>query len=124
MSKNIKNQNASIFKFFYAEDSRGSFQKLYQKSFFNDHGGFIPKESYISKSSPNVLRGFHLQVNESAHKKLCTCLTGKILDVIVDLRRNSSTYLEWFGTELNDENNFISAPFINSGSSSTISKNT
>ena len=61
--------------------------KNYIKNLFNDHGGFIPKESYISKSSPNVLRGFHLQVNESAHKKLCTCLTGKILDVIVDLRK-------------------------------------
>ena len=102
MSKNIKNQNASIFKFFYAEDSRGSFQKLYQESFFNDHGGFVPKESYISKSSPNVLRGFHLQVNESAHKKLCTCLTGKILDVIVDLRKGEK-FGKTFSTILDSE---------------------
>ena len=102
MLQNSENDNASIFNFFYAQDSRGSFQKLYQSSFFKDHGGFIPKESYISKSKPNVLRGFHLQVNESAHKKLCTCLTGKILDVIVDLRKGEN-FGKTFSTILDSE---------------------
>ena len=86
MFTNLQDSEAKILTCFHAKDNRGSFQKLFQQSWFSEFQDFSPKESYISNSKPNVLRGFHLQVNESSHRKLCSCLKGKVLDVIVDLR--------------------------------------
>ena len=68
-------------------DSRGEFSKIYQESWFYDFGNFIPKESYWTTSKKNVLRGFHLQISHASQKKICSCLFGSILDVIVDLRK-------------------------------------
>ncbi len=68
-------------------DSRGSFTKMYSKSWLKDVNDFIPKESFSSISYPKVLRGFHLQINEDSQSKIVSCLYGEILDVIVDLRK-------------------------------------
>ena len=86
MFKNLQDSEAKIFNCFYAEDNRGGFQKLFQQSWFSELGDFCPKESYISNSTKDVLRGFHLQIYESSHSTLCSCLKGRVLDVIVDLR--------------------------------------
>ena len=50
------------------------------------------------------MRGLHLQKGESAQAKLVKVIVGKVWDVAVDLRQGSSTYGEWFGVELSDEN--------------------
>lgn len=55
-----------------------------------------------SKSSKGVLRGLHYQINPFAQGKLLRCTFGKIFDVIVNLKKNSSQYKKWFGLELND----------------------
>tara|TARA_B100000073_G_C23623885_1_gene529687 strand:+ start:310 stop:837 length:528 start_codon:yes stop_codon:yes gene_type:complete len=70
-------------------DERGSFTKMYSQSWLKDIYKFSPKESFSSISSPNVLRGFHLQINEDAHAKIVSCVLGEILDVIVDLRKGN-----------------------------------
>ena len=67
------------------DDRRGNFCKIFQDSYFDELGGFQPKESYISLSKKGVLRGFHLQVNEVIHGKIITCLAGEILDVFVEI---------------------------------------
>ena len=72
------------------DDRRGNFCKIFQDSYFDELGGFQPKESYISLSKKGVLRGFHLQVKEAIHGKIITCLAGEILDVFVDLREGPS----------------------------------
>ncbi len=70
------------------KDKRGDFTKIFQNSYFEELNGFSPKECYISTSKKNVLRGFHLQLNESIHGKIVSCLSGEVLDVFVDLRDN------------------------------------
>ena len=57
-----------------------------------------------SRSARGVLRGLHYQNNPIAQSKLIRCLQGSIWDVVVDLRRDSKTYKQWYGVELNDEN--------------------
>jgi dTDP-4-dehydrorhamnose 3,5-epimerase len=54
-----------------------------------------------SRSGANTLRGLHFQAGKQA--KLVRCLRGRIFDVAVDLRRDSPTYRQWEGHELDDE---------------------
>jgi dTDP-4-dehydrorhamnose 3,5-epimerase len=72
-------------------DSRGSFQKTFQLSKINK---FFPKfqvgEMYITSSEANVLRGMHFQLPPDDHDKIVVCLSGSVLDVILDLRRGSN----------------------------------
>ncbi len=86
----IDSSDALKIKTKIIDDRRGNFCKIFQDSYFDELGGFQPKESYISLSKKGVLRGFHLQVNEAIHGKIITCLAGEILDVFVDLREGPS----------------------------------
>ena len=75
------------------EDERGDFFKLFHAPTFADHGletGFV--ESYITTSNKGVVRGMHFQAPPSDHAKLVCCLSGRVRDGLVDLRRGSSTF--------------------------------
>jgi dTDP-4-dehydrorhamnose 3,5-epimerase len=86
-------------------DSRGLFCKTYQKKYFQDVGLNTDwHEEYYSKSNKNVLRGLHFQKPPHDHVKLVTCLKGKALDVVFDLRSNSTTYKKVFSIELSARN--------------------
>lgn len=88
------------------EDDRGYFFEKYNEEKFEEltglNGHFV--QDNISKSSYGVLRGLHFQKGEHAQAKLVSCLQGKVYDVAVDLRENSSTFGQWFGIELTDQN--------------------
>lgn len=79
------------------EDQRGFFEELYSSSKYD-----IPAAEQIScsRSVKNVIRGLHC----SPYYKLCSCVSGKLFDVAVDLRKESSTYLSWTGVWLSAEN--------------------
>lgn len=86
-------------------DSRGYFTELYNENRYRAYGidnNFV--QDNLSRSSYGVVRGLHLQKGESAQAKLVKVIVGKVWDVAVDLRQGSSTYGEWFGVELSDEN--------------------
>ena len=74
------------------EDERGNFIEFYKESFFNEH---FPGIHFIqdneSKSSYGVLRGLHFQKPPFEQTKLVRVAHGEILDVAVDLRKESST---------------------------------
>lgn len=75
------------------EDARGRFVKTYHRDLFAGHGlatNFA--EQYYSVSHKGVLRGLHFQIPPHDHAKLVYCLTGKVLDAIVDLRVGSPTF--------------------------------
>lgn len=75
------------------EDLRGSFVKTWHQSTFEEHGlGVSFQESYYSLSKLNVLRGFHFQTPPDDHVKFVYCVSGRVLDVALDLRAASSTY--------------------------------
>ena len=77
-------------KFF---DARGHFYESYNQKLFAANGiseNFV-QDNY-SFSTPGVLRGLHFQKNPHGQGKLVRCMTGKVMDVIVDLRQDSPTF--------------------------------
>ena len=69
-------------------DARGSFLKTFHAGFFAANGmDFTPREQFFSVSKKHVLRGLHFQLPPSDHAKLVFCASGRILDLVVDLRR-------------------------------------
>jgi len=87
------------------EDKRGKFVKVFNHDFFVQHGLDIKiEETYYSISKKNVIRGMHLQIPPYEHSKLVYVAKGSILDVVVDLRKNSLSYGEYFKIELSENN--------------------
>ncbi len=80
------------------KDERGYFYESFNKKMFVNQTGvdvdFV--QDNISKSSKGVLRGLHFQIGEYAQAKLVKVLKGKVLDVVVDLRRDSETFCDFF----------------------------
>lgn len=87
------------------EDSRGYFFEAYNHAKFYENGieyQFIQDNQSFSKRG--VIRGLHLQINPFAQAKLVRVLEGEILDVAVDLRKDSPTYGQHFSVLLSAEN--------------------
>ncbi|MEO9893553.1 dTDP-4-dehydrorhamnose 3,5-epimerase [Aurantibacter sp.] len=88
------------------EDERGYFLESFNTLRFNDAiGGNInfvqDNQSYSSKG---VIRALHYQIGDHAQAKLVRVLSGKVLDIAVDLRKNSPTYKEHVAFELSADN--------------------
>lgn len=87
-------------------DNRGWFYESYSKEKFEKLGiiaEFVQDNRSFS-AQKGTLRGLHCQTNPKAQSKLITCLKGAILDVAVDIRKGSPTYMKWVAVELNEEN--------------------
>ena len=83
-------------------DERGFFVETYREELWREHG--IPTEfvqDNQSRSRRGTLRGIHFQTHPG-QGKLVRCARGRVLDVVVDLRRGSPTFGEWEGVELDD----------------------
>lgn len=75
------------------QDSRGYFVKVFHAEFFKQHGLATDfKEQYFSMSVKGCLRGMHFQIPPLDHEKLVYCVLGKVMDVVVDLRKSSPTF--------------------------------
>lgn len=86
-------------------DVRGSFVKPYNEEAFLEAGiSFQLRESYFSFSKKDVIRGMHFQLPPHQHSKIVYCPNGAILDVIIDLRKGSPTYGQYYAQELSAEN--------------------
>lgn len=86
-------------------DHRGYFLETYNQSTFYQLGlnyNFVQDNESFSKYG--TLRGLHFQKGEHAQAKLVRVLSGKVLDVAVDLRKDSPTYGKHFSVELSAEN--------------------
>ena len=87
------------------EDSRGFFMESYNYNTFKELGiDNIFVQDNFSKSSKGVLRGLHFQKDEYAQTKLVYVLRGAVLDVTVDLRKNSETFGKYIAIELSEKN--------------------
>lgn len=88
------------------KDQRGYFFESFNQKGFAEHTGLIVNfvQDNQSMSTKGVLRGLHYQKGESAQAKLVRVLQGKVLDVAVDIRKDSPTYGNVFKTILSEEN--------------------
>lgn len=87
-------------------DDRGYFFESYNKMKLDPLIGseYTFVQDNESKSSYGVIRGLHYQLAPFSQAKLVRVLQGKVYDVAVDLRRNSTTFGNWVGVELSGEN--------------------
>ncbi len=93
---------------FNHKDNRGEFTKTLSTDFYKKHhltSLFV--EEYYSKSKRDVLRGMHFQLPPHDHVKLVYCVTGRVMDVVIDLRAGSPTYLKSHSMTLDDDNKSI-----------------
>ena len=88
------------------EDGRGYFARMFCQREFEEHGlkATIAQANIAHNAKKGTLRGMHFQFPPAAETKLVRCLRGGILDIIVDLRPESPTYLEHIAVELTGEN--------------------
>lgn len=86
-------------------DKRGYFMESFKKDLFEQH---IGKVDFIqdneSKSTRGVLRGLHFQKEEFSQAKLVRALRGRVLDVVVDIRKDSPTFGKYVAVELTEDN--------------------
>lgn len=90
------------------EDHRGYFFESYNKENFLRNGidhNFVQDNE--SKSTKGVLRGLHFQKPPFAQGKLVRVMKGSVLDVAVDIRKNSPTYGQWASVELTQDNKWM-----------------
>lgn len=86
-------------------DERGYFMETYRQEDFDEHiGRTVFVQDNESQSSRGVVRGLHYQKGEWSQAKLVRVLSGRVLDVAVDLRRNSPTFGKYVAVELSAEN--------------------
>ena len=87
------------------EDPRGYFYESFNADVFQQHGvdvNFVQDNQSLSQKG--VLRGLHFQNPPHTQGKLVRVINGSVLDVVVDIRKNSPTYGQHFDIELNEKN--------------------
>lgn len=87
------------------KDERGIFYRTYDKSEFENKAitkAFVQHNVSINRIKGTV-RGMHYQQPPYAEAKLIQCISGRVYDVIVDLRKDSATFLKWISVELSAE---------------------
>ncbi len=87
-------------------DDRGWFARFFCQREYDEHGlcrDIVQANNSLSKYK-GTLRGMHYQLAPKAEDKIVRCLSGALLDVIVDLRSDSPTFLQHFAVELTAEN--------------------
>lgn len=87
-------------------DNRGFFMESWNKKKMTEAGldyDFV-QDNHSKSTVKGTLRGIHFQKGDKAQAKLVRCVKGSVLDVAVDLRRNSPKFKQWVGVELSEEN--------------------
>ena len=94
-------------------DERGFFARSWDTKIFEENGlnSKIVQCNVSHSAKKGTLRGMHYQISPFEESKLIRCTRGKIFDVLIDLRKDSSTYKKWQGFELSSENhNMVYVP--------------
>lgn len=87
-------------------DDRGWFSRTFCKEEFKkiNHYAEWVQMNHSFTNHKGTIRGMHYQNQPHTEIKLVRCIAGAVYDVIIDLRKNSSTFLKWFGIELSAQN--------------------
>jgi len=103
--KNTTIKGLKIIQIDCHEDNRGCFYEFYNKKYDSLINGTRFAQINFSKSKKNVFRGMHLLKDEQQYK-LIKCINGKVLDIVIDCRKGSSTYKKCFKIELSASCNY------------------
>ena len=90
-------------------DERGWFLESFKAREFSKYGiseNFV-QDNHSRNTQKGIIRGLHFQLNPHAQGKLVRCVSGKVFDVALDIRKKSPTYGTWFGVELSCENHMM-----------------
>lgn len=87
-------------------DNRGFFMESWSKKTMEEAGLYYDfvQDNHSKSTVKGTLRGIHFQKGGKAQAKLVRCVKGAVLDVAVDLRKNSPSFKQWVGVELSEEN--------------------
>jgi dTDP-4-dehydrorhamnose 3,5-epimerase len=87
-------------------DSRGWFARVYCKNEFQEigHSKEWVQINHSFTAAPGAIRGMHYQRPPFSEIKLVRCIAGAVYDVMIDLRKDSASFLQWFGVELSAGN--------------------
>lgn len=87
-------------------DNRGFFMESWNKKKMEEAGLFFDfvQDNHSKSTVKGTLRGIHFQKGDKAQAKLVRCVKGAVLDIAVDLRKNSPTFKQWVSVELSAEN--------------------
>lgn len=90
----------------FNEDARGSFARIFcDDELRGASNNFNIAQINISKTHHvGTIRGMHFQYPPYSEIKMVRCIRGKVFDVVVDVRKNSETFLNWYGETLSEEN--------------------
>jgi len=104
--KETKLKGAYVIDLERIEDERGFFARSWCQKEFEKHGlnPLIVHCNISYNIKKGTLRGMHYQAAPYAEAKIVSCISGAIYDVIIDLRRDSPTYCQWFAVELSSDN--------------------
>tara|TARA_Y100001970_G_scaffold125315_1_gene155056 strand:- start:1402 stop:1959 length:558 start_codon:yes stop_codon:yes gene_type:complete len=92
-------------------DKRGSFSEVYNNEINKSLGVKVDWiQDNESVSNKNVFRGLHFQKSKFVQSKLIRVSNGKILDIMLDLRKNSSTYKKYISVKMDQRNNILFIP--------------
>ena len=88
------------------QDNRGFFTRIFCEREFVEHKleQHFVQANHSGTHGKGVIRGMHFQHAPHCEVKLVKCVQGAIFDVIIDVRKGSPTFLQWFGAELTAEN--------------------
>ena len=104
--KETKLKGAYVIDLEPFQDERGLFARTFCRREFADigHQDEFVQFNHSRTHEKGTIRGMHYQLPPSAEIKLIRCVRGSVYDVIVDLRKNSPTFLQYIGLELSDRN--------------------
>ena len=99
--KNVKISGLKIIQTKIFFDKRGFFKEVYKNNLIKKNFKF----DVISLSKKNVIRGLHIQTKKP-QAKVITVVSGKIMDVAVDLRKNSKTFGKYYSLIISDKSDY------------------
>lgn len=88
-------------------DNRGWFMETWSEKTLTEaglHFHFV-QDNHSFSATKGTLRGLHFQKGDAAQAKIVRCARGAVLDVAVDMRKGSPTYMKWVSVELSADNN-------------------
>ena len=97
-------KEVKILSFYRFVDKRGSFSRKYCYDDLYSLNFRIKQINYSTNDKKGTLRGLHFSSYPSKQKKIVSCLSGEVFDVIVDVRKNSTTYKKSISIRLSEEN--------------------